>query len=125
VTMLADDYEYVIGGDPHRDTIDLAVLDTATGSPRAHIEASADGPGYARMLQWAERYAPGRRVWAPRTTASMPSVLRVSHGSPAASQPPSSWATRWDPGPERDSSSGACQSYQGDQRAQEPGRRRT
>jgi len=24
--MLADDYEYVIGGDPDRDTIDLAVL---------------------------------------------------------------------------------------------------
>ena len=31
VAMLAEDYEYVIGGDPDRDTIDLAVLDTATG----------------------------------------------------------------------------------------------
>jgi len=78
VTMLADDYEYVIGGDPDRDTIDLAVLDTATGSPRAHIEASADGPGYARMLQWAERYAPGRRVWALEGTGSFAAGLAAA-----------------------------------------------
>ena len=76
--MLADDYEYVIGGDPDRDTIDLAVLDTATGSPRAHIEASADGPGYARMLQWAERYAPGRRVWALEGTGSFAAGLAAA-----------------------------------------------
>ena len=43
MTMLSENYEYVIGGDPDRDTIDLAVLDTATGGVRAHIEASADG----------------------------------------------------------------------------------
>ena len=78
MTMLADDYEYVIGGDPDRDTIDLAVLDTATGSPRAHIEASADGPGYARMLQWAERYAPGRRVWALEGTGSFAAGLAAA-----------------------------------------------
>ena len=35
MTMLAENYEYVIGGDPDRDTIDLAVLDTATGATRA------------------------------------------------------------------------------------------
>lgn len=63
-TTLAEDYDYVIGGDPDRDTIDLAVLDTATGGIRAHIEATADGPGYTRMLDWARQHAPGRRVWA-------------------------------------------------------------
>ena len=36
MTMLAEDYDYVIGGDPDRDTIDLAVLDSATGGVRAH-----------------------------------------------------------------------------------------
>lgn len=61
-TGLAEDYDYVIGGDPDRDTIDLAVLDTATGGIRAHIEAPADGACYARMLDWAKKHAPGRRV---------------------------------------------------------------
>jgi hypothetical protein len=31
MVMLAEQYDFVIGGDPDRDTIDLAVLDTATG----------------------------------------------------------------------------------------------
>ena len=43
MTMLAEDYECVIGADRHRDTIDLAVLDTATGRTLAHL-AAADGP---------------------------------------------------------------------------------
>ena len=75
MTMLSDNYEYVIGGDPDRDTIDLAVLDTATGGVRAHIEASADGAGYARMLNWADDHAPGRRVWALEGTGSFAAGL--------------------------------------------------
>ena len=34
MVMLAEHYDFVIGGDPDRDTIDLAVLDTATGRVR-------------------------------------------------------------------------------------------
>ena len=75
MTMLAEHYEYVIGGDPDRDTIDLAVLDTATGGARAHIAAAADGAGYARMLAWADRHAPGRRVWALEGTGSFAAGL--------------------------------------------------
>jgi transposase len=75
MTTLADDYDYVIGGDPDRDTIDLAVLDTATGSIRAHLEESADGAGYARMLSWARNHAPGRRVWALEGTGSFAAGL--------------------------------------------------
>jgi transposase len=75
MTMLSEDYEYVIGGDPDRDTIDLAVLDTATGATRAHIEASADGAGYVRMLNWADDHAPGRRVWALEGTGSFAAGL--------------------------------------------------
>jgi hypothetical protein len=50
MVMLAQNYEYVIGGDPDLDTIDLAVLDTATGRVRAHLAGAADGAGYRRML---------------------------------------------------------------------------
>ena len=75
MTRLAEDYDYVIGGGPDRDTIDLAVLDTATGGIRAHIEAPADGPGYVRMLDWARTHAPGRRVWALEGTGSFAAGL--------------------------------------------------
>lgn len=75
MTMLADDYEYVIGGDPDRDTVDLAVVDTSTGVARAHLEASADGAGYAQMLEWAKNNAPGRRVWALEGTGSFAAGL--------------------------------------------------
>jgi transposase len=75
VTTLAEGYEYVIGGDPGRDTIDLAVLDTATGRTRAHLAASADGAGYAQMLECASQQAPGRRVWALEGTGSFAAGL--------------------------------------------------
>lgn len=75
MTMLAEEYDFVIGGDPDRDTIDLAVLDTATGGVHAHLAASADGAGYARILAWARRHAPGRRIWALEGTGSFAAGL--------------------------------------------------
>lgn len=75
MSMLANEYDYVIGGDPDRDTVDLAVLQAATGAVRAHLEASADGAGYARMLAWAKSNAPGRRVWALEGTGSFAAGL--------------------------------------------------
>src|SRR3954451_8491960 len=60
MVMLTEQYAYVIGGDPDRDTIDLAVLDTGAGQVRAHLADSAVGPGYARMLAWADAHAPPR-----------------------------------------------------------------
>jgi hypothetical protein len=75
VAMLTEDYEYVIGGDPDRDTIDLAVLDTATGRTRAHLAAPADGAGYGQMLDWASQHASGRRVWALEGTGSFAAGL--------------------------------------------------
>ena len=77
MVMLAEDYDYVIGGDPDRDTVDLAVVDTATGGVRAHLVDQADGPGYARMLAWAQQQAPGRRVWALEGTGSFAAGLAV------------------------------------------------
>src|SRR4029450_898878 len=64
VVMLAEQYDFVIGGDPDRDTIDLAVVDAATGAVRGHCSDRTDAPGYTRLLEWATRQAPGRRVWA-------------------------------------------------------------
>jgi hypothetical protein len=36
MVMLAEHYEFIIGGDPDRDTIDLAILDAVTG--RVHTQ---------------------------------------------------------------------------------------
>jgi transposase len=63
MAMLADHYDYVIGGDPDRDTIDLAVVDTRTGGVQAQTVETADGTGYARLLEWGGQHAPGRRVF--------------------------------------------------------------
>ncbi|MEO9133711.1 MAG: hypothetical protein ABI301_01745 [Jatrophihabitantaceae bacterium] len=50
--MLAENYDFLIGGDQDRHTIDLAVLDTdlavldTRASPvRAHLAEAGDGPG--------------------------------------------------------------------------------
>jgi transposase len=75
MVMLAELYDYVIGGDPDRDTIDLAVVDTATAGVRAHVAETADGAGYDRMLGWAVHHAPGRRVWALEGTGSFAAGL--------------------------------------------------
>jgi len=77
MVMLAENYDFVIGGDPDRDTIDLAVLDTGAGRVQAHLADSADGPGYRRMLTWAGEHAPGRRIWALEGTGSFAAGLVV------------------------------------------------
>lgn len=75
MVMLAEDYDFVIGGDPDRDTIDLAVVDTSTGGVRGHIIDSADAGGYQRLLDWSREHAPGRRVWALEGTGSFAAGL--------------------------------------------------
>ncbi|HEX3801884.1 MAG TPA: IS110 family transposase [Solirubrobacteraceae bacterium] len=77
MVMLAEDYDYVIGGDPDRDTVDLAVLDTGSGRVHAHLADTADGAGYRRMLAWAGEHAPGRRIWALEGTCSFAAGLVV------------------------------------------------
>ena len=70
MVLLATHYDFVIGGDPDRDTMDLAVLDTTTGGVTATVSDTADGDGYTRMLDWAQSHARGRRVWALEGTGS-------------------------------------------------------
>ncbi len=77
MVMLAEHYDFVIGGDPDRDTIDLAVLDTGAGRVLAHLADAADGAGYRRMLAWAGEHAAGRRIWALEGTGSFAAGLVV------------------------------------------------
>lgn len=77
MVMLAEHYDFVIGGDPDRDTIDLAVLDTGAGRVQSHVAETADGAGYRRMLAWAEQHAVGRRIWALEGTGSFAAGLVV------------------------------------------------
>ena len=70
MVMLAEHYDFVIGGDPDRDTIDLAILEAGTGRVRAQTADRTDGPAYSRLLAWAHQHAPGRRVWALEGTGS-------------------------------------------------------
>ena len=62
--MLADEVDYVVGVDTHRDQHALAVVAAPTGAVIAQTIGAADARGYAEALRFAERHAPGVRVWA-------------------------------------------------------------
>lgn len=68
--MLADEADHVIGTDTHRDTHTAAVVETATGVVGESKTTSADSLGHKRMLAFAKKHAPGRRVWAIESTGS-------------------------------------------------------
>jgi len=70
MAMLAEQYDFIVGGDPDRDTIDLAIIEAGTGRVRGQTADRTDGPAYSRLLAWARQYAPGRRVWALEGTGS-------------------------------------------------------
>ena len=65
-------------GDPNRDTVDLAVVNAATGVVQCHRSDRADGPGYRQLLSWATEQAPGRRVWALEGTGSFAAGLATA-----------------------------------------------
>jgi hypothetical protein len=62
--MLADEVDYVIGVDTHRDQHVLAVVVAPTGAVVAQHSVRADGRGYEAALRFALRHAPAVRVWA-------------------------------------------------------------
>ena len=68
--MLADELDYVVGVDPHRDAHALAAVHARTGAAVYEAEVVAGAHGYARALRLAERHAPGRRAWAIEGTGS-------------------------------------------------------
>ena len=62
--MLAEQLDYVIGVDTHRDQHTLAVVVAATGAVVAQHSVAADGRGYREAMRVADRSARGARVWA-------------------------------------------------------------
>jgi hypothetical protein len=68
--MLADELDFVVGVDPHRDSHALAVLSVRSGAVVFEATISADSGGYAEALRLAEQFAPGRRAFAIEGTAS-------------------------------------------------------
>jgi len=53
--MLADELDYVIGVDTHRDQHALAVVDVRTGAVVAQTTTAAEAHGYTRALRFAAR----------------------------------------------------------------------
>jgi hypothetical protein len=62
--MLADQLDYVVGVDPHRDTHALAIVDVRTGGVVLGTGVAASSSGYAHALELAKAHAPGRRAFA-------------------------------------------------------------
>jgi hypothetical protein len=94
--MLADEVDYVIGVDTHRDQHTLAVVAAPTGAVRAQEVVRASARRYADALRFAERYTRGVRVWAvegvattapasPATSARTVKRCSKSAATPAAS----------------------------------------
>jgi transposase len=68
--MLADQLDYVIGVDPHRDVHALAVVEVRTGGVVFEGEVAATSVGYERALELACRHAGGRRAFAVEGSGS-------------------------------------------------------
>jgi transposase len=68
--MLANELDYVLGVDTHRDEHVMAVVTAPAGAVVAGAAAPANARGYRELLRVAERHAPGRRAWAIEGTGS-------------------------------------------------------
>ena len=68
--MFADELDYVIGVDPHRDVHVLAVVDAGSGGLVLEQPIAATTQGYSEALALAEAQANGRRAWAIEGTGS-------------------------------------------------------
>jgi transposase len=68
--MLADQLDFVVGVDSHRDSHAVAVVAVVTGVVVFEASVAADSDGYAETLRLASGHAPGRRAFAIEGTAS-------------------------------------------------------
>ncbi len=62
--MLADELDYVVGVDTHRDQHTLAVVVAPSGGVVAECSVRATARGYAQAVRFADEHALGVRVWA-------------------------------------------------------------
>src|SRR4051794_7422018 len=68
--MLADQLDYIVGVDPHRDSHALAVVQVVSGTVVFETTIDANSDGYAHALQLVDEHAPGRRAFAIEGTGS-------------------------------------------------------
>ena len=68
--MVADQLDYVVGVDPHRDQHAVGVVEVGSGVVVFETSVAADNNGYAEALRLAETHAPGRRAFAVEGTGS-------------------------------------------------------
>ena len=68
--MLADQLDYIVGVDPHRDAHALAVVCVLSGTVVFETAVAADSEGYAEALRLVDVHAPGRRAFAVEGTGS-------------------------------------------------------
>ena len=68
--MLADQLDYIVGVDPHRDSHALAVVHIVSGAVVFESTVIADSDGYAQALRLVDQHAPGRRAFAVEGTGS-------------------------------------------------------
>jgi transposase len=72
--MLADELDYVLGVDTHRDEHVVAVVTAPAGALEPRRPRM--GACYRALLRVAERHSPGRRAWAIEGTGSYGAGLR-------------------------------------------------
>jgi transposase len=68
--MFADQLDYMVGVDPHRDSHALAVVEVVSGAVVFEATVEANSDGYAQALKLADRHASGRRAFAVEGTGS-------------------------------------------------------
>src|SRR5207237_9158258 len=68
--MLADQLDYIVGVDPHRDSHALAVVHVLSGAVVFEAAVGANSEGYARALELVDEHAAGRRAFAVEGTGS-------------------------------------------------------
>ena len=68
--MLADELDYVLGVDTHRDEHVMVIVTAPAGAVVAGRSVPANARGYRELLRVAGRLAPGRRAWAIEGTGS-------------------------------------------------------
>jgi transposase len=68
--MLADQLDYVVGVDPHRDSHALAVVDVVSGAIVFEATVATSSDGYTEALRLVDEHAAGRRAFAIEGTGS-------------------------------------------------------
>ena len=68
--MLADQLDFIVGVDTHRDAQAVAVVEVLSGAVVFETTVLANGAGYAQVLKIVDVHASGRRAFAVEGTGS-------------------------------------------------------